>query len=203
MLGEAYRRVKNHLQIITSMLNLQLSTLRNEEARDALRSSQNRVRSLAALHQHLYALASGEASGFHTFAEGLIGHLRDCYDVPADRVSLDLRIPDMPVPDDWLMPLALSLNEMVSNAFRHGYAEGRGGQMTVELSWNSHLAHLIVKDDGAGMSPDFDDHRGNGLGMKILRVFAGQLGGEIKVQGQPGEGVTFHLEFPVTDVAQS
>ncbi|WP_198141338.1 PAS domain S-box protein [Verrucomicrobium spinosum] len=203
ILGESYRRVKNHLQIITSMLNLQLSTLRNEEARVALRSSQNRVRSLAALHQHLYALASGESSGFHAFAEGLISHLRDCYEVTVEQVRLNLRVQDELLPEDWLMPLALSLNEMVSNAFQHAYGDGRSGQMTVELYWDEQKAHLLVKDDGAGMSPDFDDHRGNGLGMKILRVFAGQLGGEVKVQGQPGEGVSFHLEFPVSDARGS
>lgn len=203
ILGESYRRVKNHLQIITSMLNLQLSTLRNEEARDALRSSQNRVRSLAALHQHLYALASGEASGFHAFADGLISHLRECYDVAVQQVQLDLRVQDELLPEDWLMPLALSLNEMVSNAFQHAYGDGRSGQMTVELYWDDQKAHLVVKDDGAGMSPDFDDHRGNGLGMKILRVFAGQLGGEVKVLGQPGEGASFHLEFPVSDAPRS
>jgi PAS domain S-box-containing protein len=203
ILGESYRRVKNHLQIITSMLNLQLSTLRNEEARDALRSSQNRVRSLAALHQHLYALASGESSGFHAFADGLISHLRECYEVAVEQVQLDLRVQDELLPEDWLMPLALSLNEMVSNAFQHAYGDGRSGQMTVELHWDDQKAHLLVKDDGVGMSPDFDDHRGNGLGMKILRVFAGQLGGEVKVQGQPGEGVSFHLEFPVPDAPRS
>ncbi|WP_265595625.1 PAS domain S-box protein [Verrucomicrobium sp. BvORR106] len=203
ILGESYRRVKNHLQIITSMLNLQLSTLRNEEARDALRSSQNRVRSLAALHQHLYALASGESSGFQAFAEGLISHLRDCYGVAVEQVQLDLRVQDELLPEDWLMPLALSLNEMVSNAFQHAYGDGRAGQMTVELHWDELKAHLLVKDDGVGMSPDFDDHRGNGLGMKILRVFAGQLGGEVKVQGQPGEGASFHLEFPVSDAPRS
>ncbi|HSJ04004.1 MAG TPA: PAS domain S-box protein [Verrucomicrobium sp.] len=198
MMGESYRRVKNHLQIITSMLSLQVSTLRNDEARDALRSSQNRVRSLASLHQHLYLLASGEMSGFQNFASGLVDHLRECYDLSASRVRLDLKVQDESLPEDWLMPLALSLNEMISNAFKHGYPDGRGGRMEVQLNWDSQKGHLIVNDDGVGMSTDLDDYRGNGLGLKILRVFSGQLGGVVKIHSAPDRGASFHLEFPVT-----
>ncbi|HSI65084.1 MAG TPA: histidine kinase dimerization/phosphoacceptor domain -containing protein, partial [Candidatus Saccharimonadia bacterium] len=133
LLGETHHRVKNHLQIITSMLNLQMSTLHNEEARDALRSSQNRVRSIAALHQHLYLLTTGESADFLAFATGLISHLRECYHVPADRVSLELHVPDRTLPEEWLMPLALALNEMVSNAFKHAWPDERPGSMRVSL----------------------------------------------------------------------
>jgi two-component sensor histidine kinase len=196
MMSESHHRVKNHLQIVTSMLNLQMSTLRNEEARDALRSSQNRIRSIASLHQHLYHLAAGEGGSFEDFATGLVGHLRECYGVPETRVPLQLKTPRQAVPDEWLMPLALALNEMVSNSFRHGFSEGRAGMIQVELSWDDQRGHLIVRDNGAGMAGDFDDLRSNGLGMKILRVFAGQLGGEVKIQNESKGGVTFHLDFP-------
>jgi len=197
LLGETHHRVKNHLQIITSMLNLQISTLHNEEARDALRSSQNRVRSIAALHQHLYQVASGESGEFGTFANELISHLRECFDVSTDRVRLELRLPEKDVPEEWLMPLALSLNEMVSNSFKHAYAHNREGDMTVELTWDEEEGQLTVTDDGGGLPANFDDHHPSGMGLKILRVFAGQLGGEIKVTGTPDEGTEFKLCFPV------
>lgn len=196
ILGETHHRMKNHLQIITSMLNLQLSTLQSEDAREALRSSQNRVRSIAALHQHLYSLAVGEVGGFKDFAAQLIGHLRDCYDVTPDRVALDMDLPEGPVSEEWLMPLALSLNEMVSNAFKHAYPDGRTGRMKVGLFLSEAAGELLVKDDGAGLPSDFDSAHFPGLGMKILRVFAGQLGGEVQVQGAPGQGAEFKLRFP-------
>ena len=203
LLGETHHRVKNHLQIITSMLNLQMSTLHNEEARDALRSSQNRVRSIAALHQHLYLLTTGESADFRAFATGLIGHLRECYHVPADRVSLDLQIPDRNLPEEWLMPLALALNEMVSNAFKHAWPDERPGSMRVSLDCGETDAgvaygRLTVVDDGVGLSEDFENRDHPGMGMKILRVFAGQLGGEVKTRpgNAQGQGVAFELVFP-------
>jgi two-component sensor histidine kinase len=197
LLGESHHRVKNHLQIITSMLNLQMSTLHNDEARDALRSSQNRVRSIASLHQHLFQLATGAAAEFNTFAAGLISHLRECYEVDEERVQLELSIPDRPVPEEWLMPLALTLNEMVSNAFKHAFPGRREGSIQVALSWQEHEGELTVKDNGVGMPANFTHHDSPGLGLKILRVFAGQIGGEVKIHGGPEEGTVFQLVFPV------
>lgn len=201
LLGETHHRVKNHLQIITSMLNLQLSTLQHDDAKEALRSSQNRVRSIASLHQHLYSLAMGEAGGFAEFATGLIAHLRECYEVGEDRVRVDLDVPQGQVPEEWLMPLALSLNEMISNAFKHAYAGGRGGRMEIGLRLDNGSGDLTVRDDGAGLPANFDDHRAAGLGLKIMRVFAGQLGGDIRVKSDPGQGASFHLSFPLVPAA--
>lgn len=198
LLGETHHRVKNHLQIITSMLNLQMSTLHNDEARDALRSSQNRVRSIAALHQHLFRLTTGETSDFRSFAIGLIAHLRECYQVPETRVQLQLDVPPQTVPEEWLMPLALALNEMVSNAFKHAFPQGRSGHMRIALSWDDHGGELTVVDDGAGLPNGFSHHDTAGLGLKILRVFAGQLGGEVEVHSAPGQGAVFQLKFPVS-----
>ncbi len=200
LLGETHHRVKNHLQIITSMLNLQVSTLHHDDAKEALRSSQNRVRSIAALHQHLYALAMGEANGFAEFASGLVVHLRECYEVGEDRVRLELSVPQESVPEEWLMPLALSLNEMVSNAFKHAYAGGGSGCLKISLRLENGNGDLTVRDDGAGMPADFDDHRTSGLGLKIMRVFAGQLGGDVRVSSDPGKGTSFHLHFPLAPV---
>ncbi len=205
LLGETHHRVKNHLQIITSMLNLQMSTLHNEEARDALRSSQNRVRSIAALHQHLYLLTSGETADFHAFATGLIKHLRECYHVTDERVPLDLTIPGKALPEEWLMPLALALNEMVSNAFKHAFPDDRAGFMTVSLSWDDREGRLCVADDGTGLPEDFTQQDHPGMGLKILRVFAGQLGGEVRTS--PGDvngaGVSFELVFPMPKPVES
>ena len=202
LLGETHHRVKNHLQIITSMLNLQISTVHNEEARDALRSSQNRVRSIAALHQHLYQLASGDTADFTRFASGLISHLLECYDIEEDRVSVELDLTDAVVPEEWLMPLALSLNEMVSNALKHAFPDGRKGSIKVELNWSDDRGELIVTDNGVGLPEGFDDTAVTGLGLKIMRVFAGQLGGEVVVSSDPDGGSAFSLRFPLSGLQE-
>jgi len=201
LVGETHHRVKNHLQIITSMLNLQLSMTQNSEAREVLRSSQNRVRSIADLHQHLFGVAVGDVGSFAEFAKGLIGHLRDCYDVSEDRVAIELNVADSAVPDEWLMPLALSLNEMVSNAFKHAFPEGKSGSLKIDMKWSPESGELKVEDDGAGMPADFEERHFTGLGMKILRVFAGQLGGEVRISSEPDRGSVFRLLFPKAEQA--
>jgi two-component sensor histidine kinase len=99
------------------------------------------------------------------------------------------------------MPLALSLNEMVSNAFKHAFPNRREGSMRVTLSWEGQEGELAVEDDGVGLPDGFVHHDSTGLGMKILRVFAGQMGGEVKIQGAPNEGALFQLAFPVLEDA--
>jgi PAS domain S-box-containing protein len=198
LVGETHHRVKNHLQIITSMLNLQLSMIHNDEAREALRSSQNRVRSIAELHQHLFSLAVGEGGNFAEFAQELIAHLRDCYDMSEDRVTVEMNLSEVPVPEEWLMPLSLSLNEMVSNAFKHAFPEERKGSLQIELRRDEDSVEMLVKDDGVGMPEDFEHRHFSGLGMRILRVFAGQLGGEVRITSEPDHGSTFCLHFPKT-----
>ena len=95
------------------------------------------------------------------------------------------------------MPLALTLNEMVSNAFKHAFPGRREGSIRVALSWQEREGELTVVDNGVGMPADFTHHDSPGLGLKILRVFAGQIGGEVKIHGASGEGTVFQLVFPV------
>lgn len=197
LLGETHHRVRSHLQILSSMLNLQMSTLRNDEAREALRSSQNRVRSIAALHQHLSEIATGETQDFRSFVDHLVGHLRECYEVGGERVTIRVELPEKSVPEDWLMPLSLSLNEMISNALKHAFPDERQGEIQIALSWNEEQGELRVSDNGIGLPADFDDRHPSGMGMKILRVFAGQLGGEIKTSPPEQAGAEFRLLFPV------
>lgn len=200
LLSETHHRIKNHLQIISSMLNLQLNSLADPNARSALRSSQNRVRSIAALHQHLYQLALGDGSSFEEFAHGLIQRLRECYEVPESQVALDLHIAGGPIHQEWLMPLALILNETLSNAFEHAFPQGRPGRITVRLTSGDEFGEFEVSDDGVGLPDGFDPAIAPGLGLKILGVFAEQMRGELRISGEKDRGTKFNLRFPMAHV---
>lgn len=200
VIGETHQRVKDQLQIISSMLNLQLNTLRNEEARHALRSGQNRIAAIAALHHHLSRLAVGEEISFKAFVMGLLERLRECFEVESSRVHVEVDLSKKAVPEKWLLPLALALNEMVSNVFKHAFPDGRVGVVEVALHWNGEMGALSVVDNGIGFVPDFDDHHHEGMGLKILRVFAGQLGGEIKMSNASTGGAEVVLQFPVNGI---
>lgn len=197
LLSETHHRIKNHLQIISSMLNLQINTMTDATARSALRSSQNRVRSIASLHQHLYQLALGESQDFAEFAQGLIQRLREAYDVAEERVPLTLALDTANIQQEWLMPLALILNETISNAFEHAFPAGRGGKLAVHLSLTGPAGVFEIADDGVGLPEGFNPTIAPGLGLKILGVFAEQMGGELALTGAPDQGTKFNLRFPI------
>ncbi len=201
LLTETHHRIKNHLQIISSLLNMQINGVSDQDARDALRSSQSRVRAIAALHQHLYQVALGKGDTFHDFAHDLVLHLRECYELPAEQLTVRLDIQEGPIEQEWLMPLALTLNEALSNCFEHAYPHGRQGQITAVLHYAQSSGELVIQDDGVGLPAGFNPGEGSGLGLKILAVFADQMRGQLFVQGSPDQGTEIKLRFPLAAVA--
>jgi two-component sensor histidine kinase len=196
MLSETHHRIKNHLQIISSLLNMQINGVSDQHARDALRSSQNRVRAIAALHQHLYQLAVGGDVTFSDFAKDLILHLRECYEMPQEQVAVGLSIQEGSIDAEWLMPLALTLNEALSNSFEHAFPHGRKGSIKATLRYAADFGELVIRDDGVGLPADFHPSDSAGLGLKILAVFADQMRGQLFVQGTPDQGTEVKLRFP-------
>jgi len=197
LLTETHHRIKNHLQIISSLLNMQINGVSDQDARNALRSSQNRVRAIAALHQHLYQVALGKGDTFSDFSRDLVAHLRECYEVKADQIKVHLEVQEGPVEQEWLMPLALTLNEALSNCFEHAYPHGRQGLITATLTYTQGSGELVIRDDGVGLPADFHPGEGGGLGLKILAVFADQMRGQLFVRGNPDQGTEIKLRFPL------
>lgn len=197
LLSETHHRIKNHLQIISSLLNLESNSIQDEGARCALRSSQNRVRAIAELHQHLYQVALGTAEDFSVFAEGLVQRLRACYQVPAGQVAVKLELEEGGIQQEWLMPLALTLNETLSNCFEHAFPEGRTGAVTVMLNFADGAGLLTVKDDGCGFPEGFEGAASPGLGLKIMGVFAEQMNGSLHYAPVQSGGVEVRLFFPL------
>ncbi|MBK8095207.1 MAG: PAS domain S-box protein [Verrucomicrobiaceae bacterium] len=197
MLSETHHRIKNHLQIISSLLNMQINGVSDQHARDALRASQNRVRAIAALHQHLHQVAMGGAVTFSGFVHELVEHLRDCYQTRAEQVEVRLDIEDGDLQPEWHMPLALTLNEALSNSFEHAFPHGRRGCIHATLQYLDGLGELVVRDDGTGLAPGFHPTESQGLGLKILAVFADQMRGQLFIQGAPDGGTEVRLRFPV------
>ena len=197
LLTETHHRIKNHLQIISSLLNMQINGVSDQDARNALRSSQNRVRAIAALHQHLYQVALGKGDTFSDFSRDLVAHLRECYEVKSDQIKVHLEVQEGPIEQEWLMPLALTLNEALSNCFEHAYPHGRKGLITATLTYTQGSGELVISDDGVGLPSDFHPGEGGGLGLKILAVFADQMRGQLFVRGNPDQGTEIKLRFPL------
>lgn len=196
LMAETHHRVHHHLNILSSLVNVQSNAVMDAGARDALRSTQNRLRAVAGLHQHFEALAARPEACFRSFVTGLMNSLQDSLEVASTRVQMLAEIPEAVVlPKEWLMPLALTLNETLSNALEHGFPEGREGRVVVRLEVEGARAKLVIEDDGVGMPEDAVAAAERGLGLKIVSVFAEQMRGKLQVLGTPGKGTRIEMHF--------
>jgi PAS domain S-box-containing protein len=200
LLTETHHRVKNHFQIISSLLNLQSNEVEHEGMKHVLRSSQNRIRALAALQQHLFDVQMGQVDGLQAFTEELIQRLRDCYEVGQDQVQIEANLQALKIRSEWFMPLALILNEVISNVFKHAFADGRSGWAKLSLTAEPDGAHLRVRDNGQGLPPHFGSPGTTGMGLRVLGIFANQLEGKVSLKNIEDGGVLFDLQFPMTCV---
>jgi two-component sensor histidine kinase len=142
----------------------------------------------------------GQAGSLQDFVTGLIEHLRDCFGVTDSRVKVTLDLQDARIRDEWVMPLALILNEAISNAFKHAFPDERGGEIHITLGLGTTEAFLSVRDNGAGLPLGFDAGQSLGLGLKVIGVFAEQMRGRISLKNIEDIGFLFDLHFPIACV---
>jgi two-component sensor histidine kinase len=195
LLREVHHRVKNNLQIVSSLLNLQADQEKSQPALAALRDTQTRVRSMALLHEMLYRTENLARINGAAYIEGLCAHLFHALGADPNRVRLDCRAAAVELGLDQAVPCGLIVNELVSNAIEHAFPEGRAGLITVELRRDAddRLA-LTVADDGAGFPAGFDFSRTSTLGLQLVRVLANQLKGVLRLER--GRGAVFQVTFP-------
>jgi PAS domain S-box-containing protein len=209
LLKEVHHRVKNNLQIVNSLLSLQSRRLQNREAVEALQDTRNRVSSMALLHEALYRSENLARINFPAYVEQVCNTLLRSFGPAAARIQVERRIARIGLPLDQSMPCGLIITELVSNALKHAFPDGRAGRVVVELdSGADHRLVLRVSDDGAGLPPDFKIERAASLGMRLVTDLASQLDGEWTLAspgagapateagpGQPG-GTVFQVAFP-------
>ena len=201
LLKEIHHRVKNNLQIIHSMLNLQKPHFKDAKAIELFKESQNRVYTMALIHEKLYQSKSLAGINLSEYVHSLIAYLFLSYGAAEGAVRAKVSIEDVDLDLDKVIPVALIINELVSNALKHGFpdiaARGDGaGEIRVDLSLGpDRRVRLLVSDNGPGFSKTFDVEQSQSLGLKLVRVLVRQLKGEIELQA---EGKT---EFVITFAA--
>lgn len=195
LLGEVHHRVKNNLQMIHSLLDLQAMQLGDERAREMLRDSQNRVRSMSLIHQTLYQSHDFARVDFAYFLETLGGVLLDSY---ADRRSrIELRLADTPIslPIAAAIPCGLIVNELVSNAIKHGFPGEHRGTVDVSITRAADgFFQLEVANDGVPMPESTEIETAKTLGLVLVTMLTQQLHGTLEVQRS--DPVRFRIRFP-------
>jgi two-component sensor histidine kinase len=192
LLQEVHHRVKNNLQIVSSLLHLQEPE--DGEALPLFRESQARIRTMALVHEELYRSSDLGRIELTGYARKLIQGLHSLFG--AERVQCSVTgSGDILVSMDQAVPLGLLLNELVVNAMTHAFPDGRTGSITVDLALDDGHVTLTVSDDGAGLPGGLDTDAGGGLGLQLVRGLADQLSGDLEATS--GQGTRFLLRFPL------
>jgi two-component sensor histidine kinase len=194
LLREIHHRVKNNLQIISSLLYLQSSSLADATASQALKESQDRVHSMALVHEQLYRSSSLGAIDFGEHLRQLAGSVARSYGAASGRVRLEIAVESIAVDLDLAIPVSLIFNEVLANVFKHAFPGERAG--TVEVIFRSdgpETLMLRVRDNGIGLPPDYERDQGRSLGLKIVRNLAEQIHGQLEIESC--HGMTFQLTF--------
>jgi PAS domain S-box-containing protein len=196
LLGEIHHRVKNNLQVVYSLLDLQSDLVTDERILGILRESQNRIKSMALIHQTLYESKDFVQVDFANFLDTLAPTLISSYGIESDRIHLDVKAVEVLLPISAAIPCGLIVNELISNALKHAFPEARRGAITIDLSRDTDgRAKLSVIDDGVGISVEKDLKQTTTLGMQLVMLLADQLGGDIEIRR--AEPTVFTLRFPV------
>jgi len=200
LIQEVHHRVKNNLAVIASLLRLQASTMPDERLASALRESQNRVESMALIHEQLYANVDLREVDLAHHASLLASNLFHSYGVDTGRISWAVAMEPLLLGVDRAIPAGLILNELVSNALKHAFPNGRTGSVVIEGSRGQGRIQLAVRDDGIGVPQGVELVRPNSLGMQIIQILTRQLKGTFEVAcGRPA---TFRISFPEADSGQ-
>ncbi|HEX7155713.1 MAG TPA: PAS domain S-box protein [Burkholderiaceae bacterium] len=199
LLNEIHHRVKNNLQVIISLLNMQANYIPDERARTILADSQARVRSMALIHQLLYERHDFSRVDFGEYLARFAQLLLATFGSLARNVSLQVRAEAGRFYLDLqrATPCGLWVNELVTNAFKHAYPDGRSGDVRIELSAiDDASALLVVEDHGVGLPEHWDSEQPKSLGLQLVPLLADQIGGRFTV-ARTSPGVRFELRFPL------
>jgi PAS domain S-box-containing protein len=195
LLREVHHRVKNNMQVISSLLNLQSRHLHDPLIIEAFRDSQRRIRSMALIHERLYQSSDLSRIEFSQYLRNLATHLFHSYQVDADRVRLRMDAEPIYLNINTAIPCGLIVNELVSNSLKHGFPEGRSGEVAVELRRVPEDGYLLrVKDNGIGFPEGLDIRRTETLGMQVVTTLVSQIEASINLNREPGTEFTIHFQ---------
>ncbi len=198
LLKEVYHRVKNNLQVIQSLLNLQARTLPNEAARTPVLETAARVRAMALVHEKLYQSGNLGDIALPDYVRDLLRQLADSGAAAERGITLEADIAPIEVGLDTAIPLGLLLNELVSNSLKHAFPDGRGGEVRVTLQPDGGGMTLAVADNGVGLPPGLNLAQVPSLGLKLATSLAIQLGGTLLIRSESGAHFSVTIPLSVT-----
>nr|WP_319374618.1 PAS domain S-box protein [uncultured Methanobacterium sp.] len=188
LIKEIHHRVKNNMQIISSLLNLQSQHLTDDEkvARDVLKESQNRVKSMAMIHEKLYQSKDFTHIKFEDYVQRLVSDLFYSYNTTVKKVKFRVDVENVDLNMETAVPCGLIISELFSNSLKHAFPHGREGEVYVSLKKEDGEYELVISDNGIGIPHDFNFKHPESLGLQLINNLTKQLDGEIKLDRSHG-----------------
>lgn len=187
MLQEIHHRVKNNLQVISSLINMQMRSLTDAPMRLALQECRARVATMAQIHEMLYQAADYARVPFWKFARELSTRVLSASGISPSSVTLRFELEELSLAVDKAIPCGLILNELMTNALKYAFPNAATGEIRLELRrLGGRDILLSVSDSGIGLPPGFESEKSSSLGMHLVRVLARQLDARVETIGQPG-----------------
>ena len=195
LLKEIHHRVKNNLQVISSLLSMQSYQTKDTLVLDAVKESQNRVKTMALIHQNLYQDTDISAVDSLQYIDDLTKNLFNSYNIDQDKIELQTDIESISLDVDIMIPLGLILNELISNALKYAFRGGRSGLIEVKLQQQQKTLELTVADNGLGLPTDFSLENSSSMGMTLIQDFSRKLKANLKVLSDSGTKVILSIPF--------
>jgi len=194
LLKEVHHRVKNNLQIISTLLDLQTESIHDDQALKSFRDSQDRIKAMALIHERLYRSRDLASIDFAEYVNNLAGFLFHSYVQDPEQISLRTDVGDVVLEIDEAIPCGLIINELITNCLKHGFPEGRKGEIAIICHVGSNgLVTLEVADTGIGLPAGFDLRTAGSLGLQIVAMLVRQLRGSVEMRSC--NGASFIISF--------
>ena len=195
LLMEVHHRVKNNMQIISSLLKLQAGYVKDKQALELFKNSQNRVKSMSLIHEKIYRSKDLASVDFEDYVKSLSYNLFSTYGINTNKVKLELKVAKHSIDMNKAIPCGLIVNELLSNSLKHAFPKGRSGKIVVGLSINKNDEfELTVEDNGIGMQKEIDLDKLDSLGLQLIDALTSQLKGKISFDSN--NGMKTKLIFP-------
>jgi two-component sensor histidine kinase len=195
LLKEIHHRVKNNLQVISSLLNLQHNAVDNELTRYVIDETQNRINAIALVHQKLYQSQNIGKIDFGSYLKELVEQQRVIYKSEEIAIECIVEAPaNAKLHLDSAVSLGLIVSELITNAFKYAFVKGKNNTLTVQLLiLENNKYQLVIRDNGAGLPPEFENGEKESLGMDLVRILTDQIDGELTIKND--DGAYFSITF--------
>jgi two-component sensor histidine kinase len=196
LLQEVHHRVKNNLQIMSSLIKLQSHYITDPKMLDIMKETAGRIQSMAIVHSKLYNTNDYEQINFAEYVKNLTDNFWNSYGFRLKNINFNIDIIDIPLNIDTALPCGLRINELVSNAIKYAFPDNRHGEILISLKTGEDKKYILtVKDDGIGVPDNVQLSKSDTLGIQLVTLLTKQMNGDLRIWTEKDKGVEFIIKF--------